>query len=476
MPKKSLDTIVKNDKYVPPKKVEGLKSTFGSQEDFYKEKKVKTKRSKERRGLNRYRRSLYKKIIFWSIPIIILILLWFSPPVQAFYNLAHLYQDGRYLILFQNNSELRGGGGFLGSFAVVDIQDHRLKSYYFEANIYKKDNQFTARTKIPEPVYFQQGFGPNITMALRDANYPSDFATAANNVAHYYDLEYGHQTINGVIGVNASLVADLLKLTGPIKAPNGPIISSSNFFDTVQKEVEGGYFVDQNNISLNEPKSILKDMAPLLLKQTKSVNPIKLYHFFQAQIKTKNILLWFNDERENRVVKNNWGGTIPKNNNDLIFISNNNIGGEKTSLSISQSISLVIPNGNSLSRELTVTRSYDKPATYSVGVDNKNYTKIFLPFGSKIVNVVQDDKILNSKDYILSQEEGKEVVGLWTTTSPNQTKITTLNYSLPIETKTNRINYVIQPGQETEELSVRLGNKIYFNGLVHQDQLFKIHS
>jgi hypothetical protein len=460
--KQSLDTIIKNDNYKKRQLETKPLEVFS--------KKVETKKAKAFFFCSYFRHNRKQvKIVSIILLIFISLLIIFFQPVKNIYTLLTLAKDGKYLILFQNNAELRGGGGFLGSFAVVDIQDKKIKSYYFEANIYKKDNQFTAINKIPLPPYFQEGFGSQFSLALRDANYPSDFQSASKNVAKLYDLEY-QDHVDGVIAINASLMKDLLALTGPIKTKDNVVINKDNFFSTVQNEVEGGYFDNTANQKLNEPKSILKDMVPTVLAKIKKENPITTYKFFINEMKTKNILFWFDDNREAKVIKRNWSGTIPGNNNELIYVSDNNIGGQKTSLNISRSISLSIPDKTSLNRNLTIKRTYEINPNYQNDIDNKNYTKVFLPYGSTIKNISQDNYLLSLKDYSLSIEEGKTVVGLWTTISPGQSTSVSINFSLPLNIKLGMINYIKQPGITKEKLQISIMGKNIFNQQLDQDR------
>lgn len=475
MPKRSLDTIIRSNKPVEqPKKAVPVLPII-KKDDFFREVEPKQKRL----GLHRNTKRKLKISLYILLPLIILIALSVlvirNPIVQNVYKLGRLYGDGKYLILFQNNSELRGGGGFPGSFAVIEIKHYHLKSYYFEANIYKADNKFTQNTKIAPPAYFKKVFGPGNYLALRDANYSPDFSLAAQNVAHFYNLEYEGGPVNGVIGVNASLVRDLLKITGPIETDDGTKITSDNFFSQVQEKVEGGYFDNQNNITLNEPKSILKNMVPVLLSKLKTTKPIVIYRFVFNQLEHKNILFWFNDSRENRVINQNWAGVIPNNNNELVFVSSNNANGAKTSLSVSESLELT-GSSSERDRQLSVTRSYNGQVSdkASVGATNNNYSYIILPAGSQVQSVSQDGVALKENDFEVTTIKNKVAIGLWTTTKPNQTLVTNVKYTLANTIKIGTINYEKQPGVPSEHLTVSFDGKTNFNGKVDQDKLIKI--
>lgn len=417
----------------------------------------------------------YKKVLFrLVIAALILIVLGgiFYLPFKTLYSFSKLIKTGTYLVLFQNNAELRGGGGFLGSFAVVNLQGQHLKSYYFEANIYKKDNVFTNQNKVPLPDYFYKVFDPKASLALRDANYPADFAKAAENVSHFYQLEYG-QPVNGVIAIDASLLKNLLVLTGPVKIENqNTTVDSNNFFNLVQEQVDKNYFLSETNLDVNEPKNILKEMVDPLLKKVQTVSPIRLYNFATRQIATKHLLFWFPDTSRQQLVENNrWAGRIEPSNKESIFVSNNNIGGEKSSLSVSQSLLLEGPSQKSSNRTLTITRHHNGGTDYAANKENKNYLKAFLPLGSSVNDVSLNNSLVKTNDLTISEESSRLVVGLWANTPLNQTTTVKINYSLPKSLDTNHILYQKQPGVIKEDVEIIFDDRIYFKGSLDRDRL-----
>src|SRR3990167_4553646 len=75
--------------------------------------------------------------------------------------------EKRYLILLQNQMELRPTGGFLGSYAVAKIKNGKLVDVSVQ-DIYEPDGRVTEHIEPPEPIQeaFQLG-----TLRLRDANW-----------------------------------------------------------------------------------------------------------------------------------------------------------------------------------------------------------------------------------------------------------------------------------------------------------------
>ncbi len=79
----------------------------------------------------------------------------------------------RYLILFQNNNEIRPTGGFIGSYAIMDINDgyiENLETY----DVYDLDGAYWEIIEPPEEFY---KFTSN--WRFRDSNYSPDFSYSA---------------------------------------------------------------------------------------------------------------------------------------------------------------------------------------------------------------------------------------------------------------------------------------------------------
>ena len=460
--KRSIDTIVRGKKLPEPK----IKPTIEIKPIIYKQDAVVDKR----KGISGHKKNRFKIFGYIGLGLVLLVLL-AGKPVKNIYALYSLLSDGKYLVLFQNNAELRGGGGFVGSFAVVDILDKKIKSYYFESNIYKKDNAFAKITDNSLPPEFQEVLGKDWALTLRDANYQADFRDASKSVAQLYQAEYNHN-INGLIGLNASAISQLLKLTGPVEIPQDNItVNSDNFFDILQNQIQVDYFKDDTNKLINEPKTILKDMVPLVLNKLKNVSPLTLYNFFISQIREKQILFWFSDNRQNIVEKNNWAGRVVGSNDEYVYVSNANIGGQKTSILTNQTINYFGPSVSSIRREVNITRFHQGGSSFNADVENKNYLKLYIPQGSKIISIENNGQSLSDQDISIDSEFGKTVVGLWASTKPYQTTLIKIIFDLPKYINKGTILYQKQPGLVSERLKIQFGRFIKFNQVVKRDKI-----
>jgi len=394
-----------------------------------------------------------------------------------------IFKQGNYLVIFQNNAEMRPTGGFIGSFAIISFKDYKISNIDFNTNIYKLDNAFTKVTQVvpPEPLAnVSQG-----KWSLRDSNFAVDYPTATKDIEWFYLQETGKK-VDGVIAVNASLVSDLLKLTGPIYLEKyQTTITTDNFFSELTQKIEKEYFTNSANIAENEPKTILKDMMPILLEKTLKLPKYDLAKFAYDALSRKQVLLESNNDVIQRaVLANNWGGEILATDSDYLMVNNANItdqtqikenikdSGAKTSLSVKESIDYKVENGlEGLTGDLTVTRSHNGDYEWPDGI-NINYSKILVPQGSVLVKAELNGQDITEKIEV-GDEAGKTTFSTWVNTAPQTSNVLNLVYKLPI----SNINYHLlaesQPGNTGDELNVIYGSKVLFNGLFDRDKTIR---
>jgi hypothetical protein len=352
--------------------------------------------------------------------------------------------DKRYLILFQNNSELRPAGGFLGSFAAADFSKGSLKSLDFQTNIYKIDQPFMAATPIPAPPEYQY---LSANMALRDSNYSADFSQAAPTVMDFYQKETS-QKADGVIALDTSFITDLLKIIGPIEMKDyGLTVTSDNFLSEIEYQVEIGYFKDKTNWPENAPKKILAEMMPKLISKAFSglndpTERKQIMALLNSSLSGKHLLFYSNDAGlEKFLADKNYAGKIQPTGSDYFFLSNANIGGLKSSLNVKESVAqtVSIDANGSVSRTVDIKRVHQGTSAWPDG-ENKTFNKVFVPLGSKLKSfrILQGDNLpygdwanRDKATTQTSEEDGKTVFSFWLNTKPGETSELTLDYILP---------------------------------------------
>ncbi len=360
----------------------------------------------------------------------------------------------RYLVIFQNNNELRPTGGFIGSFAEIEIYRGEITDIYIPAGgSYDLQGSNKKYIASPEPLQLI-----NPRWEFQDANWFPDFPASANKLIDYYEHS-GGPTIDGVIAVNATYVADLLNLLGPIDMPEySRTIDGENFIFETQKIVE----IESEK---EAPKQFIADLAPKLLEQVKKAGArdfLSILAHLSTGLIEKDIQLYFSDhELEQEITDLGWGGEIKKIAGDYLMVVNTNIGGGKTDMIISEDIDLEvnISDDGTITNTVTINRTHHgiKNELF-VGVNNVDFVRLYVPRGSRLIDAsgfeipepelferppieYEEDQDLSytiantftdpASGTIISQEFGKTVFGNWIQTKPGETETATFTYELP---------------------------------------------
>lgn len=331
-------------------------------------------------------------------------------------NLLGLSQDKRYLVVFQNNAELRASGGFLGSYALVDVRDGQIKNLEVPAGG-SYDTEAGRRVSVvaPEPLWLVDPL-----WHFWDANWWPDWPTTARNLEWFYEKS-GGPTVDGVIGVTPSVVESLLQITGPIDmtAEYGVVVDADNFWQTVETVVE------RDNLALthpetvaalpaatttpqisalpikqgldeniaNKPKKIIGDLLARIMEvlpqKLDRDNLLKIISVFEDNMSAKQILLYFNDPGlEAEAIKRHWGGEVAPARNDYLMVVNTNIAGQKSDRLMQESIQheSVIGADGIITDTVTITRTHtglkNEPLT---GVRNVDWLRVYVPAGSELI-------------------------------------------------------------------------------------------
>jgi len=375
-------------------------------------------------------------------------------------SLYQLYQDGNYLILFQNSDELRPTGGFIGSFGLLKIKDKKVANFQIETNIYQKDDTFTKNYYIPQPDVIEQ-WRPNNSWNLRDSNWKADFSEASQDIKWFFESQY-NQSIDGIIAINSNLLPEILRITGPIESEEYGTLNADNILTQVQTEVEENYYKSAEGLKENQPKMIIAKIFPDIATQAKS-KKIQTAKLFLSALDKKNILFYFNDQREKLVNSENWGGAIVQTADNFLYINNANLGGGKSSRQVAQNVQYTL-NQNNLNLKIERTLSN---RTDNFPIDrNANYTRVFLPMGAKL-----DSATLAGEDIAKSVKQeidgGKNSFGFWFITNPNQTKSLEMNFVLP--SGYDDLYLQKQPGATGEKYKIDINGEKVFEGGLEKD-------
>ncbi len=370
--------------------------------------------------------------------------------------------EKRYLVLFQNNNELRATGGFIGSFAVLDIYKGNINNleiprggtYDLTAG-QKKLKQAPRALSLIAPHFY-----------IWDANWWPDFSFSAEKILDFYK-ESGNSSVDGVLAINANVLKELLKVIGPIALEDyETVITADNLFDILQTEVELNYDKEKN-----EPKAIIADLAPRILEQLfNSKQKEKIASILVQTLATKDVQIFLNDyQKQKELEKFNWAGKVAVTNKDYLYIVNTNLAGGKTDDEVYQTIDHQVEiqaNGDIIDtlRITKVNNSSEDNLFRGLEGDNIHYLRVYTPLGSQFIEAYGFDNMEDnyfhlpnnqaSIDKDIAKEEkgkmidnisnteiyeslGKTVFANWTRLKPGETKTYSLKYKLPFKININ---------------------------------------
>jgi hypothetical protein len=362
----------------------------------------------------------------------------------------------RYLLTFHNDNEIRSAFGFIGSYAILDIDQGRVSHIEFD-DVYNLDGQLKRTINPPAPIaHLTDRF------YLHDANWWADFPSSAERMEWYFE-EAGGPTVDGIIALTPHIVEGLLAITGPIEMPDyDTTIDQHNFILATQNEVEFNY-----DRALNRPKKFLADLAPVLLDRLSHQQDKlpEIASVFVDALEEKYLAMYFSEPAlQEEVTSRGWAGIIEPFDGDYLMIADNNIGGGKTSRSISQHVmhDITIHDDGRVTKKLTVTKIY-RARDDIFTMKNINWTKVHVPEGSLLLDATGFDMIPKvsrnpnfeddpavaaleeattvhppSKTHI-STESGKTVFGNWNSVEDGHSKSYEYEYTLPFTIITSGI-------------------------------------
>lgn len=359
--------------------------------------------------------------------------------------LGDRYQHS-YLILLQNDSEVRPTGGFIGSYLLVDTNDGYITKNEFH-DVYESDGLLKEEIPAPEDI-------AKITKnwRLRDSNYSPDFSISGEKAAWFLQKEKG-PSVDTVIAINQHIIADLFDITGPIQLEG---LSAPLTKENYQLVIS--YLVESKASGKEDPKKILRSFIPAFQKKLlESKAWDKILKVLVQSLQQKDILLYSRDE-EIQEFFNGFGATgktlNPEPQDDYLNVISVSIGGNKSDLYLKQNLNhtTFIDQDGTVNNQLIITREHTwnkgvltqwKGLLSDFGFDapsgdlqlilgkgsNKVITKVYVPLGSQLL---ESKGIAKEKIAIRQDEEIHKTYFMFEMdTAAGEKNTVSLTYKLP---------------------------------------------
>jgi len=369
----------------------------------------------------------------------------------------------KYLVLFQNNMELRPTGGFIGSFALVTLNSGKITDITV-SDVYSADGQLKGHVEPPKAIKEILGEGG---WYLRDANWDPNFPSSASKIEWFLDKEIGEK-VDGVIAIDLYFIKDMLKVTGPIKLPDyNNLISSENVYEITQSEVEDDFFAGSRKKS-NFLTSLSRQFI-FELQNMEMSKRAKLAFNLYKNMNEKHIQFFIHDT--------NIAGALEKLGIDGLvnldmgcgerciksgyYLVDANLGVNKANYYINRNqVINISPNKENISHELLVTYSNSAKKVLGKSGVYKSFTRLLLPKDAQLEKIRQYDNNGGYKDleFVVDTLNNRKEAGFVIDVLPESSVMLQLFWYLPHQISQEGGEYKLkvfkQPGTDMDSLEV----------------------
>jgi hypothetical protein len=388
-----------------------------------------------------------------------------------------------YVVLFQNDKELRPTGGFLTAYAIFNIDKGRMKVEK-STDIYNLDATIANHPVAPpEILKYHKGVS---TFNIRDSNLSPDFVESVKLFNSLYDKSSERVDYDGVFTMDTQVLVDTLKILGPTSAGGIEFTANQDArCDCPQVIYELMNEIDRpvNYVKTNR-KGLLGDLLYEIMQKALKSSP-KIYwgplsQVFMKDLQEKHILAYFPDASTQQAVeKVNFAGRIVPFDGDYLHINDTNFAGAKSNLFVQESVDSdsKFNSDGSVSRTITIT--YKNPYRSSdcnlergglcLNATLRNWLRIYVPKGSKLDNFT--GSLMPTKTY---DSLGKTVFEGFMTVNPEGKAEVVVKYTLPKGVDASRLMIQKQPGTGSNMYTIDVnGTKTQEFGLL-TDKVLKL--
>ncbi len=396
-----------------------------------------------------------------------------------------------YLLLFQNDAELRPTGGFWTAYGTLKVDKGKITPIS-SSNIYDLDTKFNSTIPAPRPI---KSYHINVPYwYVRDMNLSPDFPTSVKNFIDAYNKVYKNDPFDAVVAITTKPVVDLIKVIGRVGVPGW-----GNFTPDPDKRCDGCPNVlyqmlwlagKPRNYVDNDRKGFLGPLMHSILANAMGSPKEKMGPLMSAMLENvnqKNILMYFKDpEMQKAAELANIAGTVTQttNNTDYIMLVDANMSSAKTNLFLTQKIrhEIISQNGQ-VQHKITIT--YTNPSKASNcnlekgdiclnAPKYRDWFRFYVPTNSKL------DKMTGSEvDPLTYEESGKTVFeGFYGNKYPlyaqSSTK-TSIQYTSTVPaSKDYTLLIQKQPGAKAAEYQLVVNGEDYDTFMLTADKTIKL--
>ncbi|HNZ84243.1 MAG TPA: DUF4012 domain-containing protein [Candidatus Woesebacteria bacterium] len=310
----------------------------------------------------------------------------------------------KYLMIFQNDGELRPSGGFWTAYSTMTVDNGKVKPGT-ASNIYDLDDRINSRTPAPRLI---KSYHINVPyLNLRDSNLSPDFPTDAKIFLDQYLKATGSkEKFDAIIAIDTQLLVDMVAVLGKLDTRVGTFTTEPDkrcygcpqiIYEMQWMSGRPRDYIEKNR------KDFMNPLMSALLANVMGSEKNKMGQLIQAGFKSineKHVLFYFpNEDNQKMGDLANITGKIydTESSVDYLHLNDTNFASAKSNIFITQKIKhdITIKNGQA-QHKINITYTNSAPGSNcnlekgGLCLNASTYRDIFrfyTPKGSKLTKM-----------------------------------------------------------------------------------------
>ncbi|OQB26409.1 MAG: hypothetical protein BWY10_02154 [Chloroflexi bacterium ADurb.Bin180] len=368
-------------------------------------------------------------------------------------DLPELLGEGRtvnYLLIAQNDQELRPTGGFISGAGLLQISAGKIVSMTFQDS-YAVDALCDASAFSPAPSPLREYMWAPV-LVFRDANWSPDLPTSAATLRSLYRRCQGVD-VDGVVTLDIEAVRALLGALGPLQPEGYPEpVSNATLTRYINEywtnplrladstdEQKGDWWLHRKDFM----SDLLKAALTRLTSDPASLELAPLGVALLRALQGRHIQATLSSPGLDRsLLAAGWNGELKPVAGDYLMVVDANVGFRKVNPLIEQwaryQVDATVPdaprarlvlryaNHSAGKPECVAGSHYEDSYAEMVSGCYWDYVRVYVPYGSRLLGLKGADSTA-----VVESESGKTVLGFLWVIAPGQVREIELEYQLP---------------------------------------------
>ena len=365
-----------------------------------------------------------------------------------------------YMLLAENNDEMRATGGFISAVGLITLDGGKMGDLSIEDS-YAVDDFSREYPPAPEPM---KRILSAYLWVFRDGNWSPDFPTAVQDVLRLYHISRDTE-IDGVIAVDQIALQMVVAALEPVSVPGFDEPATG---DNVIEQIRRSWSPNDPNFKgwdadwYANRKNFMGDLVAALRNRIEndpaSVDWLRLAEALVAVMDERHAQIWLSDPQMQTIIAaQGWDGAVLSPPGDFLLSVESNVGFNKMSAAVETNLDyhIDLSDLDKITAATTITQTNlapggDAPCQHAphYGKDYWdmmdrcywNYWRLYVPAGSTLVDAnppgVSGENLFIGEDYPAKMDELADVAGKsgWGTLvfiPRGETVAVTVRYQLP---------------------------------------------